>query len=94
MKYSLKNATPADKTWLENLRKECYKDLFDATWGQWDEARHQRHFLASWNEGNIQIIESENKAVGMLQALMLTVLSKSLKYKSRPNINAKDWAVL
>ena len=69
MKYSLKNATPADKTWLENLRKECYKDLFDATWGQWDEARHQRHFLASWNKGIIQIIESEDKAVGMLQAI-------------------------
>jgi len=44
MLYSLRHATDADRAWLEELRRAAYKPLFDATWGDWDEDRHQRQF--------------------------------------------------
>jgi streptomycin 6-kinase len=65
--YRLRNASDADKSWLDSLRREVYKDLFDATWGKWDEERHLRHFASCWEAGNIQIIENNNIPVGMLQ---------------------------
>ena len=67
MNYSLKSASAADKPWLDHLRRECYKDLFDATWGHWDEDRHLRHFSSCLEKGNIQIIEYEDAPIGMLQ---------------------------
>ncbi len=67
MEYSLRNSEPKDKAWLESLRREVYKELFDLTWGGWDEERHQRHFSAFWEEGDIQIIELSGRPVGVLQ---------------------------
>jgi len=69
MNYTLKNAVEKDKAWLDSLRRDCYKNLFDATWGQWDEERHTRHFVACWDKGNIQIVEREDLPVGMLQVV-------------------------
>ena len=67
MKYSLRNSQIQDRAWLESLRREVYKDLFEQTWGGWDEERHQRHFSACWERGDIQIVEVANSPVGMLQ---------------------------
>lgn len=44
-----------------------YRELFIATWGQWDEARHLRHFAESWERGNIQTVTIDGERIGMIQ---------------------------
>lgn len=63
----LRQATDADKVWLDSLRREAYRDLFDATWGGWDEARHQRHFSEFWEAGSISIVSVDGQPVGVVQ---------------------------
>jgi GNAT superfamily N-acetyltransferase len=63
----LRPATDADKAWLESLRREAYRDLFDATWGGWDEARHQRHYSEFWEAGSISVVLVDGQPVGVLQ---------------------------
>jgi ribosomal protein S18 acetylase RimI-like enzyme len=67
MDYSLRPATDAEREWLDQLRRDAYRELFYATWGHWDEARHQRHFAESWTAGQISMIEVERQDVGMVQ---------------------------
>ena len=69
MRYRLVDASSGDETWLENLRRRAYGDLFDATWGGWDEARHSRQFSAFMKRGHISIIEADGVRVGMLQLI-------------------------
>jgi ribosomal protein S18 acetylase RimI-like enzyme len=71
MPFELIAATPADWPWLENLRRAAYRDLFDATWGGWDEARHARHFAQCIEQGHIRIIELNGDRVGMVQVFDL-----------------------
>ena len=68
MRYSLRSACDSDEAWLEGLRRVVYQDLFKATWGGWDEARHTRHFRESWQRGQISVIEIDGLPVGMIQA--------------------------
>ena len=67
VRYQIRDATSADEDWLEVLRRRVYADLFEATWGGWDEARHARQFSESMKRGRISIIEVEGEKVGMLQ---------------------------
>ena len=67
MKYQLISALPSDEAWLENLRRSVYQELFQATWGGWDEARHMRHFSECITRGHIFIIELDGARVGMIQ---------------------------
>ncbi len=67
IEYRLIDATAADEAWLDALRRRAYADLFVATWGGWDEARHRRHFSASVARGHISIVEWEGVRVGMIQ---------------------------
>ena len=67
--YRLVDASAADEAWLEALRRRAYADLFTATWGDWDEARHARHFAASMTRGHVSIIEADGTRVGMLQLI-------------------------
>lgn len=67
MHYRLIPATPADLPWLEALRRAVYQDLFLATWGRWDEARHLRHCAECWEHGNIYTVELDGERVGMIQ---------------------------
>ena len=69
MDFSLIPASNSDEEWLDTLRRRAYRKLFDATWGGWDEARHQRHFSESWNDGCISIIVTDGHPVGMIQLL-------------------------
>jgi ribosomal protein S18 acetylase RimI-like enzyme len=69
MEYRLVEATASDVDWLENLRRTVYQDLFQATWGGWDEARHQRQLGYCLNRGHISIIEVGGSRVGMIQVL-------------------------
>ena len=69
MNLLLAPARDADNQWLDQLRRDAYRELFDATWGAWDEARHRRHFAASIEQGNIRIIRVDGHQVGMLQLL-------------------------
>ncbi len=69
MEYSLRPASDTDKEWLDYLRREAYRDLFEATWGGWDEARHQRHFSKTWDAGRISIILVDGNPAGMIQLL-------------------------
>ena len=64
---SLRPATDTDKAWLDALRRASYRDLFNATWGGWDETRHQRHFSEFWDAGGISIVLVEGEPVGVLQ---------------------------
>ncbi len=56
-----------DKAWLERLRRDVYQDLFKATFGGWDEARHARQFAECWERGHISIIKVDGTCVGMIQ---------------------------
>ncbi len=67
MNYTLSVATPADHDWLENLRRLAYLDLYIATWGAWDEDRHQRHFASFLAKGHISIVLCAQTAIGMIQ---------------------------
>jgi GNAT superfamily N-acetyltransferase len=60
-------ATSEDRPWLEQLRRAVYRDLFFATWGGWDEARHLRHCTECWARGGIDCIEVDGERVGMIQ---------------------------
>jgi ribosomal protein S18 acetylase RimI-like enzyme len=67
MHYHLVPTTPADAPWLERLRRAVYRELFEATWGGWDEDRHRRHFAACLERGGIFAIEIDGARVGMVQ---------------------------
>lgn len=67
MALARRPATEGDKAWLEELRREVYRDLFTATFGGWDEERHGRQWRECWERGSISIIESQRAPVGMLQ---------------------------
>jgi GNAT superfamily N-acetyltransferase len=67
LNYRLIGASPKDEAWLENLRRDVYRGLFDATWGDWDEERHRRHFAECIARGHIFIIELDRTRVGMIQ---------------------------
>ncbi len=67
MDYALRPASEADKAWLDELRRQAYADLFVATWGHWDEERHNRHFAESWRQGHIQVAYVSEEPVGMIQ---------------------------
>jgi ribosomal protein S18 acetylase RimI-like enzyme len=65
--YRLRPSTAADEPWLEQLRRDVYRDVFVRTIGAWDEARHARHCTECLARGNIQIIELDGQLVGMIQ---------------------------
>ena len=67
MDLRLEPAAERDRAWLDQLRRAAYRDLFIATWGGWDEARHARHFAASWERGHVQLVHAGGDRVGMLQ---------------------------
>lgn len=69
MHYSLRSAKDSDKAWLEELRRSAYESLFHATWGSWDEGRHQRHFAESWHQGGIELVEIDGHPIGMIQLM-------------------------
>lgn len=69
MAYHLHPATNDDKSWLDRLRRAAYRDLFDATFGGWDEERHARHFDTTWQRGHIKLIEVDGDRIGMIQVL-------------------------
>ena len=67
MRYQLTPAGAHDQEWLEQLRRAVYRELFFATWGAWDEARHLRHCAECWERGEIFLIEVDGSRVGMIQ---------------------------
>ncbi len=67
MRYELVPAVDQDRSWLEQLRRSVYRDLFFATWGSWDEARHLRHCDECWARGSIYTVEIDGARVGMMQ---------------------------
>jgi ribosomal protein S18 acetylase RimI-like enzyme len=67
MVYQLVPASIEDEAWLECLRRDVYQELFMATFGSWDEARHGRQFSECLNRGGISIIEVDGARVGMIQ---------------------------
>lgn len=67
IKYRLIPATEQDRPWLERLRRAVYRDLFIATWGDWDEGRHVRQWAAAWDRGDISLIEVAGERVGTIQ---------------------------
>ena len=69
MDYRLIRATSGELEWLEQLRRIVYRELFFATWGDWDESRHLRHFAESWERGGIDVVEVDGVRVGMIQLL-------------------------
>jgi ribosomal protein S18 acetylase RimI-like enzyme len=65
--YRLVPASTEDETWLGELRRSVYQELFRATFGGWDEARHIRHSKECWNSAHIAIIWIDAMRVGMVQ---------------------------
>ena len=54
MAYQLVPASIEDEVWLERLPRDVYQELFMATFGGWDEARHERQFGECLNRGGYQ----------------------------------------
>jgi ribosomal protein S18 acetylase RimI-like enzyme len=69
MNYHLQAATQDDEEWLAALRHSVYRDLFFATWGHWDEARHLRHCAECWQRGGIYCVHIDGVRVGMIQLI-------------------------
>mgnify|MGYP002636109992 CR=1 FL=1 len=69
MHYRLLRATTRDQRWLDQLRRTVYRNLFFATFGRWDEARHIRHANECWSRGEVSLIEVDSVRVGMVQLL-------------------------
>lgn len=69
MDFRLVPTTPVDQEWLEQLRRAVSQDLFLATWGGWNEARHLRHCAECWDRGDIYAIEVDEVRVGMIQLI-------------------------
>jgi ribosomal protein S18 acetylase RimI-like enzyme len=69
MRYRFIRAALHDRRWLDQLRRSVYRDVFLATFGRWDEARHVRHTRECWDHGFISIIEVDEERVGMIQIL-------------------------
>jgi ribosomal protein S18 acetylase RimI-like enzyme len=67
MAYQLVPASIEDQAWLERLRRDVYQELFVATFGSWDEARHMHQFRECLSRGGISIIEIDGARVGMIQ---------------------------
>ena len=67
MPYRLIPVEPEDRGWLDGLRRAVYQELFVATWGQWEEDRHRRHFAQCWQRGGICVLELDGERVGMIQ---------------------------
>jgi ribosomal protein S18 acetylase RimI-like enzyme len=67
MDYRLVPAAPEDRRWFDELRRTVYQELFVATWGGWDEARHLRHCTACWERGAIHAVELDGTRVAMIQ---------------------------
>ena len=65
--YRLVPAGAGDEPWLERLRRGVYQELFESTFGGWDEERHQRHCAECWARGEISLIEIDGARVGMIQ---------------------------
>ena len=65
--FKLVPASIEDEVWLERLRRDVYQELFMATFGGWDEARHRRHCVECWERGAIYAIEVDGVRVGMIQ---------------------------
>jgi ribosomal protein S18 acetylase RimI-like enzyme len=84
MEYRLVESTASDVDWLDSLRRSVYQDLFQATWGGWDEARHQRHFAECLNRGHISIIEVGGSRVGMVQVFNESDLVKVGEIQIQP----------
>ncbi len=69
MSYELAPASEQDEPWLESLRRAVYGDLFEATFGGWDELRHRRQFEKCLRMGSISLVLVGGRAVGMVQLL-------------------------
>ena len=69
MNIQLQPSTAEDRSWLEELRRKAYLDLFVATWGDWDEARHKRHWASCLDKGHISIVKLDGTYAGMVQVL-------------------------
>ncbi len=67
--YQLVSALPSDEAWLEELRRDVYRELYQATWGHWDEDRHIRQFHECVKRGSISIIQVDGVRIGMIQLL-------------------------
>jgi len=69
MRYRLIRAVVGDQRWLDQLRRSVYRELFIATFGSWDEARHVRDTSECWDRGDVSLIEADGARVGMIQLL-------------------------
>lgn len=67
MRLDVTPATAEDLPWLETLRRAVYADLFVATWGASDETRHQSHWTACLDRGQLRVVSLRGERVGMLQ---------------------------
>lgn len=81
----------ADRFWLDDLRRSAYRDLFDATWGGWDEARHRRHFAASWGRGGIELLTLNGAPIGMLQVSRSGGVLELEELQIHPSRQGEGW---
>jgi ribosomal protein S18 acetylase RimI-like enzyme len=66
-RYRLVPASTRDETWLAELRRSVYQELFHTTFGGWDEERHIRHSKECWDGAHISLIWIDATPAGMVQ---------------------------
>jgi ribosomal protein S18 acetylase RimI-like enzyme len=66
MKINKRIATEADKEFLYSLNKTVYLKLVERTIGKWDENFQRDYFEQKWKKSGYQIIEKDNKKIGVI----------------------------
>ena len=66
MRYSLREATPDDRTFAETLHERCYKDVVIRQFGAWDSEFQKQSFEHKWHPERYRIIVYCGAAVGVL----------------------------
>ena len=65
LRYSLRQATRDDYTFLYQLHAATMREYVDATWG-WQEEWQQEYFARKFDPQNRQIIQIENQDAGVI----------------------------
>lgn len=64
--YTLRPATSADYTWLQELHHSTMRNVVERTWG-WNEIEQDNFFRRSFHPDRTQIVQVNSNDVGMIE---------------------------
>ena len=64
--FILRPATPADYTWLWELKRLTMRPYVEQTWGGWDDDAQEKFFRRSFSSETVQIVVVASRNAGLL----------------------------